>query len=77
MWVAPEARRQGLGSALVDAVVDWARSRGWTRVLLDVGETNTAAAALYARKGFRPNGRLGTLPPPREHVREIQLVMTL
>lgn len=77
MWVAPEARRQGVGSALVDAVVAWARSQRWTRLLLDVGENNAPAIAFYTRKGFVPNGEVGTLPPPREHVREIQMVMTL
>lgn len=77
MWVAPEARRRGVGSALVDAVVDWARTQGLRRLLLDVAETNGPATALYTRKGFVPNGEFGTLPPPREHVREIQMAMTL
>jgi ribosomal protein S18 acetylase RimI-like enzyme len=77
MWVAPEARRQGVGSALIDAVVHWARTRGLSRLVLDVVETNTSAIAVYSRKGFVPNGEVGTLPPPRDHVREIQLVMML
>jgi GNAT superfamily N-acetyltransferase len=77
MWVAPEARRQGIGSALVDAVVDWARTQGLRRLLLDVAETNAPATALYARKGFVPNGECGTLLPPREHIREIQMAMTI
>jgi GNAT superfamily N-acetyltransferase len=77
MWVEPEGRRQGIGSALVDAVVNWARTRGLKRLLLDVVERNTPAIALYARKGFVPSGAIGTLPPPRDHIREIQLVMML
>lgn len=77
MWVALEARRQGVGSALIDAVVQWASTRGLSRLLLDVVETNTSAIGVYARKGFVPNGEVGTLPPPRDHVREIQLVMKL
>lgn len=77
MWVAPEARRRRVGSALVDAVVDWARRRGFHRVILDVAESNAPAIALYRRRGFAPNGEVGTLPPPREHVREIQMVRTL
>ena len=77
MWVAPEARRRGIGSALVDAVVHWARTQGLNRLLLDVGERNTPAIALYTRKGFVPNGEVGALPPPRDHVRELQLVMRL
>ena len=77
MWVASEARRQGIGSALVDAVVQWARTRGWSRLLLDVAEGNAPAIALYTRKGFVPSGEVGTLPPPRDHVREIQMVLEL
>jgi GNAT superfamily N-acetyltransferase len=77
MWVAPEARRQGIGSALVEAIIQWARTRGLSRLFLDVTEGNTPAIALYSRKGFVPSGEVGTLPPPREHVREVQLVMRL
>ena len=64
MWVAPEARRQGIGAALVDAVAHWARTRVLKRLFLDVVETNTPAIALYARKGFVPTGEAGTLLPP-------------
>jgi GNAT superfamily N-acetyltransferase len=77
MWVAPEARRQGIGLALLDAVAQWARTKGWTRLLLDVGEKNAPAIALYARMGFVPNGEVGALPPPRDHIRQIRLVMRL
>jgi GNAT superfamily N-acetyltransferase len=77
MWVAPEARGQGVGEALVDAVVGWARSNGMVRLLLDVGDDNTAAVALYARKGFSPNGKQSTLLPPRDHIREHQRVLEL
>jgi GNAT superfamily N-acetyltransferase len=77
MWVAPEARRQGIGSALIDALLQWATTRGLTRLILDVAERNAPAIALYGRKGFIPTGEVGTLPPPRDHVREIRLVMIL
>jgi GNAT superfamily N-acetyltransferase len=77
MWVAPQVRRQGVGGALVDAVVAWARSRGATRLLLDVADANAPAVALYARKGFEPNGQSGALPPPREHIREHRRELTL
>jgi ribosomal protein S18 acetylase RimI-like enzyme len=77
MWVAPEARRQGIGSALVDAIVQWARAQGVTRLLLDVSEVNEPAIAFYTRKGFVPTGEVGALPPPREHIREIQMGMSL
>ena len=72
MWVAPEVRRARVGSALVDLVVTWARSNGIGRLVLDVADGNAPAIALYAAKGFRPNGNVGSLPPPRQHIREHQ-----
>lgn len=77
LWVAPEARGQGLGAALVQAAIAWARGRGHDRLLLDVGDANRTAIALYAALGFEPTGRTGTLPPPRTHVREHQRVLAL
>ena len=70
MWVAPEVRRRGVGGVLVDAVIEWARSNGVTRLLLDVADNNAPAIKLYKRKGFEPNGEVGTLPPPRDFIRE-------
>lgn len=77
LWVAPEHRRAGIGAQLVDAVVDWARSSGLSRVGLDVGDDNAAAIALYAAKGLVPNGEVGRMPPPREGVREHRRILTI
>lgn len=52
--VAREARGQGVGSALLDALCDEARSRGYAAVRLDVIDTNWRARALYERQGFLP-----------------------
>jgi GNAT superfamily N-acetyltransferase len=62
---------------LIDAVIEWARSNDVHRLLLDVADHNAPAIALYLRKGFRPNGKRGTLPPPREHIREHQHELTI
>ncbi len=70
MWVAPAHRGRGIASGLVDAVVAWARAGRYSRVLLDVADTNLPAIRLYASKGFEPNGAVGSLPAPREHVLE-------
>ena len=70
MWVAPEARGRGVGDALVEAMVDWARAMAFTSVLLEVADANHIAIALYARHGFTRNGNRSTLPPPREHIAE-------
>lgn len=56
MWVAPVARRRGLGRRLVEAIVDWARTQGASRLDLSVSERAKAAAALYRRLGFAPTG---------------------
>lgn len=72
MWVAPDHRRRGVGAALVETVVGWAAANGIHRLLLDVADSNVAAIGLYATMGFEPNGEVGTLPPPREHLTEHQ-----
>lgn len=77
MWVAPEVRRGRVGSALVDLVVTWARSNGIARLVLDVADLNVAAVAFYEFKGFRRNGNVGSLPPPRQHIREHQRELAL
>jgi ribosomal protein S18 acetylase RimI-like enzyme len=53
LFVAPEARSQGVGTALLDAVCDEAKKRGYSQVRLDVIDTNTRAKALYRQEGFK------------------------
>lgn len=77
MWVSPEARGQGVGSALIDEVIQWAKVNNRKRLLLDVGDNNTPAIKLYESKGFHPTGITGTLPPPREHIKEHQRQLLL
>lgn len=50
--VNPNARGQGLGTRLLDAIKDKARDLGKTAVRLDVINTNPRARALYERQGF-------------------------
>jgi ribosomal protein S18 acetylase RimI-like enzyme len=60
-WVDPAWRGggRGLGAAVVEEVVAWARSRGAGRLVLWVSDEVPAAAALYTRLGFVPTGRIG------------------
>ena len=53
LFVAPEARGSGVGTALLDAIVDEARRRGYAQVRLDVVDTNPRAKALYRHVGFK------------------------
>jgi putative acetyltransferase len=58
MFVAPDARASGIGSALMQACVDWARAAGAHKVILEVWPHNFAARALYSKFGFVTEGRL-------------------
>ncbi len=53
IFVAPEARGQGVGTALLDAVARTARDQGLGTVRLDVIDINPRARALYERCGYR------------------------
>lgn len=50
--VAEAGRRQGIASALLDAVVAHAPSTGADRMLLEVRADNRGALAFYAARGF-------------------------
>jgi len=54
IFVAASARGQGVGTALLDAVVAEGGKRGYTSVRLDVIDSNPRARALYERHGFKP-----------------------
>jgi putative acetyltransferase len=56
--VAPDRRGQGIGAALLDESIRWARSVGVEKIVLSVYPTNTAAISLYRRFGFVDEGRL-------------------
>jgi GNAT superfamily N-acetyltransferase len=50
--VVPEAGNQGVGTALIDAVVDWAKARGDSEVTLTTFRDVAFNAPLYAKRGF-------------------------
>ena len=56
MWVAPEARRQGVGAALIGAVEGWARAAGYRSIGLGVTVTNPSAIRLYEACGYVETG---------------------
>jgi ribosomal protein S18 acetylase RimI-like enzyme len=60
LYVVPERRGEGLGRALMNAVLDRARERGADHVELSTEETDVAARALYESLNFT-NRRSGAV----------------
>jgi ribosomal protein S18 acetylase RimI-like enzyme len=56
MWVDPSFRRLGLGRALVESSINWARNRGVKSMLLEVTSGDRPARRLYDSLGFVPTG---------------------
>jgi [ribosomal protein S18]-alanine N-acetyltransferase len=50
------ARRRGIGSALLDAALEYCAERGGAEVFLEVRHSNAAAQQLYLAAGFRVVG---------------------
>ena len=53
--VRADLREIGIGSSLLDAAKDWARSRGLEHLELNTLPENRDAARLYERNGFEPS----------------------
>jgi ribosomal protein S18 acetylase RimI-like enzyme len=53
LFVAPQARRQGIGRLLLDAVATRAQAAGACRVVLSTAKDNAGAKALYEKSGYR------------------------
>jgi ribosomal protein S18 acetylase RimI-like enzyme len=56
MGLLPQFRGQGIGTNLIRATLDAARSAGLRRVELTVRESNTGAIKLYQKVGFEIEG---------------------
>ena len=53
LFVAPEVRRRGAGSALLRAAAEYGRRHGALRLVLATEITNTTAQAVYERMGWK------------------------
>ena len=52
MFVAPAARRRGVARAVVGELEAWAREQGFTTAILETGDRQGEAIALYERCGY-------------------------
>ena len=52
MYVLSEFRRLGLAKKMLDVAIDFAKSVGYSRMVLDSSKILYAARALYLKKGF-------------------------
>jgi len=57
LGIDPQAQRRGLGTALLQRVLDTAADAGATTLFLEVAADNAPARALYARARFAEAGR--------------------
>lgn len=62
VYVAPAWRRRGIGRAVSLAVVEWARERAASAVVLSVSDWNEGARRVYESIGFAPTGVTQPLP---------------
>ena len=51
-------RRKGIGQALLDYIVDKAKTKGYWKISLIVSASDTAAIAFYEKYGFQAVGRM-------------------
>jgi GNAT superfamily N-acetyltransferase len=58
MWVAPEARGQGVGRRLLERLEGWMRESGGRTSHLSVTTEAAPAQYLYESAGYAPDGRV-------------------
>ena len=58
IYVAPDARRQGVAKALVDQVVAWTRAKGCSELASDAAIDNLASHQMHAALGFSETARV-------------------
>jgi GNAT superfamily N-acetyltransferase len=59
MFVVPAARGRGVSRAVLVALEDAARERGWTTLRLETGPRQPEAIGLYTSAGYRPIAAFG------------------
>ena len=57
LTVDPKYRRQGIGRAMLNQLIDWAKERRSPSIFLEMREDNSEANPLYLSNGFTPISR--------------------
>lgn len=73
LGVAPERRSQGIGKAMLDYGLDYARKRNKTVYALDVADINPRAEALYSRYGFAVTGTQTSIDPSMPGAKRMEM----
>ena len=63
MYVAPSARGQGAGSAILKFLENEARARNCKKLMLETGDRHELAHRIYRANGFRERGPFGEYNP--------------
>jgi [ribosomal protein S18]-alanine N-acetyltransferase len=57
LWISPDAQGRGMGSAILNALMERMRAEGLARARIEVAQANLRAIDLYVRQGFRETWR--------------------
>lgn len=57
LWVSPDTQGRGVGSAILNQLMDRMRGEGLKRARIEVAQANLRAIDLYVRQGFRETWR--------------------
>jgi GNAT superfamily N-acetyltransferase len=58
LFVVPERWGEGIGGVILDAALDEAKRRHYSRIHLWTHEDNVRSHGLYRSRGFSPTGRV-------------------
>ena len=71
LYVVPDRRGQGLGTILLQAIIDEAKARGATYMDLGTSEDDVSARALYEKFGFDNHEGRGSGPRALYYEKEL------
>jgi ribosomal protein S18 acetylase RimI-like enzyme len=55
MFVLPDYRGQGVGSALIEQFYNWSKEQGVEKILTEINQENPTAQEFYGKNDFQPH----------------------